>query len=122
MDAPGLSQRCRAVLALVVAVCLSFSAATAVVWECWPAARAVSESFPQLSASSHASTPAVAEGTRKGSADCLNILPQSALQARLTRLVAGADDSTAALDFLPGAPGKAIFAESPIRAPPDPLV
>jgi hypothetical protein len=118
MSLPGLTQRRRATLALVVALCLSISAGKAFLWETRPDAQTPSETLPQLSAPTYPSTPAVADRTRKCSADGPNILPKSAWLPRLGRLSPGDEDSVAPPDFAAGDPGDPVDAASPIRAPP----
>ena len=119
MFAPGLTQRRRAALALVVAVCLAFAAGTAGPWQSWPDSPTASETATRLAAPTHPSAPALADGTRKSPADSLNLLPKSALLPQPRRLSPGQGDPLSLHDFSAAVPARSFYAAIPIRAPPD---
>jgi hypothetical protein len=119
MSVPGLMPRRRAVLALGVAVCLSFAAGTSGPWPTWPDAPAAPETAPQLAAHTPPAVPTVAEGPRKSPADSLNLLPKSALLSGPGSLSPGEGDPLPLRDFTAAVPAGWYYAATPIRAPPD---
>jgi len=119
MSVPGLSPQRRATLALGVAVCLSFASGTAVVSQTCQHCEAASKTAPQVSTPTHPAAPAVADGTRKGSGDSLNLLPKPALLPPAGRLSPGEEVSFSLHDFAADVRRASGFAAIPVRAPPD---
>jgi hypothetical protein len=103
---------------LVVAVCLTFAAGTSGPWP-WPAPRAASDTAPQLAAHTYPAVPTVAEGLRKGSADSLNLLPNTVLLTGPGLLGPGEGDPRPLAGYAAAVPGSSFHAATPIRAPPD---
>lgn len=119
MSAPGLTPRRRSALAWIVVVCLALGAGSPGAWVPAADSSAAPETSPQLAAAAHPSSPALAEGTRKSSADSVNLLPKSGLLARPGPLP-GVEGDALALHCLEAAGVRNAFSAAvAIRAPPD---
>lgn len=118
MSLPGLTPRHRATLALVVAVCLAVAGGISGPWQSCPDSPAAAETTPQLAAPGHPLSPIVADGTRKSSAETLNLLPKSALLSPPQRLHPGAGDRLPLPSLAAAIPASSFRAATPIRAPP----
>jgi hypothetical protein len=119
MSAFGLTRRHRSGLASTVVVSLVLGTGAAGAWEASAGKSPAPQTSPQLAGAKHPSCPAVADGTRKSSADSVNLLPKWLGLASRGYLKPAAGEALAVHSSEPAIPRGVFSAAAAIRAPPD---
>jgi hypothetical protein len=118
MTLPGLPARSRVVLAVALAACLTFTAAAAVPGLHGPGPQSGPKTAVQLCAPETASTPALADSTRKRSADGSSELPKTGASSPAASIRPGEGDTFLLRAFDAGGPRTSGRAAISNRGPP----